>query len=284
MPYNEFRIAAFSDESSGEFEGQLNALLRNSLDAMEMRKVDGKNVVELTLDEAKEYRKRLAEKGLSVWSLGSPIGKSFINEPFDKQLEAMRRALEIADILAAPAMRIFSFYIPEGSDPDIYRDEVIDRLGSFTALAKSHRITLCHENEKGIFGDIPRRCLLLHRALPSLKSVFDPANFVQCGTDTPAAYELLKDYIFYLHIKDAKLSGEIVPAGDGDGNIAEIISRYKENGGSLLTLEPHLFEFDGLSSLERKGEESKVGGYGFKTAEEAFDYAADSLKKILGGI
>ena len=52
----------------------------------------------------------------------------------------------------------------------------------------------------------------------------------------------------------------------------------------MLSLEPHLYEFVGLQALEQEGEKSVVGAMSFKTSEEAFDYAAHTLKKILEGM
>ena len=54
-----------------------------------------------------------------------------------------------------------------------------------------------------------------------MKAVFDPANFVQCGVDTLKAWEMLKNKVEYLHIKDA-VGQAIVPAGEGEGNIKEL--------------------------------------------------------------
>jgi sugar phosphate isomerase/epimerase len=246
-----------------------------------MRNLDGKNVVALSNAEAKEYKNQLEEKGLFVWSLGSPLGKIKITDDFAPHLDSFKRGMEIGGILGASACRMFSFYMPDEKDPADYKNEVIDRLGAFCEIAKDYNIVLCHENEKGIFGDIPSRCLEIHKALPSLKAVFDPANFVQCGVDTLAAFEALSPYVYYLHIKDAKREGDIVPAGEGDGNIKKIIELYKNQGGKVLTLEPHLFEFDGLKGLEKEGNTSEVGGYNFATAEEAFDAAVSALKNII---
>lgn len=281
MPYSNFTLAAFADESDNKFSGQTDALCRNQLDAIEMRNLDGKNVVALSNAEAKEYKNQLEEKGIFVWSLGSPLGKIKITDDFAPHLDSFRRGMEIGGILGASACRMFSFYMPDEKDPADYKNEVIDRLGAFCEIAKDYNIVLCHENEKGIFGDIPSRCLEIHKALPSLKAVFDPANFVQCGVDTLAAFEALSPYVYYLHIKDAKREGDIVPAGEGDGNIKKIIELYKNQGGKVLTLEPHLFEFDGLKGLEKEGNTSEVGGYNFATAEEAFDAAVSALKNII---
>ena len=275
------KIYAFADEASPQLSGQIQALLENSLDGMDIRNVDGENVSALSPEKARIIRRRMDDAGLAVWSIGSPLGKADITDDFYKQTEMLKRMLEIADILGAAHLRLFSFYTPE-TDRDAWRDVVLERLGTFTEIARGSGVMLCHENEKGIFGDTAARCAELHRALPALHAVFDPANFVQCREDAAAAWRLLRPYVRYLHIKDALPDGSVVPAGCGAGHIPEILADYAARGGAAVTLEPHLAEFVGLSALERAGETSRIGAvYRYPTAEAAFASAADALRKLL---
>lgn len=275
------KIYAFADEASLQLSGQIRALLENSLDGMEIRNVDGENVSALSPEKARAIRRRMDDAGLAVWSIGSPLGKADITDDFQGQSEMLKRMLEIADILGAAHLRLFSFYTPE-TDRDAWRDVVLERLGTFAEIARGSGVMLCHENEKGIFGDTAARCAELHHALPALHAVFDPANFVQCGEDAAAAWRLLRPYVRYLHIKDALPDGSVVPAGCGAGHIPEILADYAARGGAAVTLEPHLAEFVGLSALERAGETSRIGAvYRYPTAEAAFASAADALRKLL---
>lgn len=276
------KIFAFSDEVGANIDKQINALMRNNLNGMEIRNVDGTNISDIMADKAKEVLKKLEDKGLRVWSIGSPIGKININDPFEGHLEKFKHTLEIAEILKAEKIRLFSFYMPVGETPENYKEKVLNRLNSFVSVAKDYNITLCHENEKGIFGDIPERCAIIHKALPEIKAVFDPANFVQCNVNTLDAWETLKEYVDYMHIKDADNDGIIVPAGKGVGNIRQLAEDYLSRGGNTFTMEPHLFDFDGLKNLEQANEATKIGG-AFADADEAFDTACNSFKNILRG-
>lgn len=114
---------------------------------------------------------------------------------------------------------------------------------------------MIHENEKDIYGDTGIRCKTLMESLshPCFLSAFDFANFVQCGEDPMACWDLLKDYVAYIHIKDAvAASKENVVCGTGEGHIREILELaiYKEGYEGFLTLEPHLVLFESLSDLE----------------------------------
>lgn len=274
------KLYAFADEADRMIDGQISAMLRNGLSGLEIRGVDGINVSQITLEKAKEVRKKMDDNGLQTWAIGSPIGKIRMDEDFEKHLQMYSHSLEVADILGAKNIRIFSFFMGE-DDPTVHRNAVIDRLGQFLEIAAPAGITLCHENEKGIYGAVPENCLDLHRTYPQLRGVFDSANFVQCGVDTLQAWQMLSPYIDYLHIKDALPDGQVVPAGKGAGNVAAIVKAYLAMGGTAMTLEPHLTVFDGLKDLEEDGNTSAVGGYTYSTADEAFDAAAAALEFIL---
>ncbi len=279
----DIKIFAFADEASPMIDGQIEAMKRNGLQGLEIRNVDDVNVSDITLDKAREVRSKLDNAGLITWSIGSPIGKIDIEkDDFSAHLEKLKHTIEIANILGAENIRMFSFYMPTDKDSSIFKNEVLDRLGKMAEIAHGTGVTLCHENEKGIYGDKAAQCLEILTTIPEIKGIFDPANFVQSGEDTIAAWRLLKPYVKYMHVKDARASDDvIVPAGSGDGNFKIIVPEYIAAGGTAFTMEPHLKEFSGLAGLEREGEESKVGEFNFATGDEAFDYACKTFKAIL---
>ncbi len=278
------KIFAFADEASPMIDGQIAAMLRNGLNGLEIRNVDGQSVSAISLEKAREVKEKLDAAQLTVWSIGSPIGKIDIEkDDFDAHMDQLRHTIDVAKILGAENIRMFSFYIPGGRNPADYREEVLRRLHIMADAAEGTGVTLCHENEKGIYGDMADRCLEILQAEPRIAGVFDPANFVQCGQDTWAAWELLGDKIKYMHIKDALFKdGSVVPAGKGDGQVEKILKEFLANGGECLTVEPHLTVFDALKTLERKGERSRVGGaYAYPSSDAAFDAACGALRALL---
>lgn len=277
---NTAHIYAFADEASSSLDGQIRAMCRNGLAGLEIRGVDGENVSVITPKKAGEIRKKLDDHGLVTWSIGSPIGKIPIDGDFAAHTEVFRHTLEIAQILGAANLRMFSFYLPKEQAAD-HRSQVIDQLGQLLDISRGSGVSLCHENEKGIYGDTADRCLDLHQTLPELKGIFDPANYVQCGEDTLRGWKMLKPYIHYLHIKDALPDGSVVPSGKGSGNVPAIVRDYLRCGGSALTLEPHLTVFDGLKDLECPGDTSIIGTYTYPSADAAFDAACQALRDIL---
>lgn len=274
-------IYAFADEASGQITGQIAAMRRNGLQGLEIRGVDGQNISDITLEKAREVRRQLDDAGLIVWSIGSPIGKISIESPnFSAHLDKLQHTLELADVLGAKNLRMFSFYV-QGQQVFQYRHKVLDQVGQMLRLAKGSGVALCHENEKGIYGDTPERCLDLLTIYPELQGIFDPANFIQCGVDTVEAWKLLRDRIRYLHIKDALENGKVVPAGKGIGFVRSILDDFRARGGTDVTIEPHLSVFDGLKDLEQAGNRTQVDEYCYESSDAAFDAACNALKELL---
>ena len=278
---NQIVLSGFSDEIAPELDRQLEVVRELGLTHIELRAADGVNVSDFTGEKLREVKEKLQAAGVKVSSIGSPIGKIGIEEEFGPHLEKLKRTLEIQKELDAPYLRMFSFYLPEDRDPGEFRGEVMDRVGRMVEEAKSWDAVLLHENEKKIYGDNAARCKELLDAFygPHFKGVFDFANFVEVGQETLPAYELLKPYIEYVHIKDALMAEKkVVPAGKGDGHVREILSDLIGGGWKgFLSLEPHLIDFAGLAALEQdaKHRESTLDG------KDAWKLALDSLKAIL---
>jgi sugar phosphate isomerase/epimerase len=252
---SKFILSAFGDEIDLDLKKQMDVLEMHNISHIEMRGINGKNIVEYTLDEVKAIKRQLDLRNFKVSSIGSPVGKIGIIDNFAPDLELFKHTLEIAKIMDTKYVRLFSFYIPQGDDPYIYRDEVMYRWFRYVEEAKGSELVLLHENEKEIYGDTAERCLDILNTINCdyVKAVFDIANFVQCNVKTyPGAYELLKNYIAYIHIKDAFYSGQhVVPSGYGEGKVKEILtSLYNDGYEGFLSLEPHLSYFEGLEKLE----------------------------------
>ncbi len=278
------RITGFADEIAQELDTQIKSLKKLDVHYVEMRGVDGNNLIFHTDEKVKEIKGKLDDAGIALSALGSPLGKIGIDEDFDKHLEEFKRACEIAHMMDTKNIRMFSFYISD-EQRNSMKDEVFERLGRFVDYASRNDIVLLHENEKGIYGEKAPECreLMDSFAGEHFKAIFDFANFVQAGQDTLEAYELLKDHIAYIHVKDArKENGTVVPAGYGDGNVEAILGRLFEKGfDGFLSLEPHLFDFKGFAGLER-GRDAIISQTGQSLSGfEAFSLAHKALLDVL---
>ena len=275
---SEIKLSAFSDEYTASFEEQLSGMKQFNIGHIELRNLSGKNISVLSKEEVLEAKKMMDSFGIKASAIGSPIGKIRLDGDVSAHMDMARRVFEFANILDAKYIRVFSFYAPEGKDIVDMRSEVFDALSRLILIAREYGVTLCHENEAKIYGDIPCRCReIIDFFGGEIKCVFDMGNFVLEGVDPyPEAYELLKKDIAYFHIKDALSWGAIVPAGKGDAKIKEIIEAHKKFAEKdfFVSLEPHLKTFSGIRALIGRSFENP---YQYESTQIAF---ADAVNKF----
>lgn len=267
------RLSAFADEASSNFREQIAALKRNGIGYIELRGLDGKNVSVLTEEEADDYAQMLRKAGIGVSAMGSPLGKVSINEDFDEYKKLVRHVCRLARIFGTERIRMFSFYDAYESEEKVYA-----QLREMVAIAAEEGVKLYHENEKEIFGDTAERNLRILENVPGLQFVYDPANFVEVGEPAEKTLELLHSRAGYFHIKDViAATGELVPAGYGDGKIPELVARIGDED-KILTIEPHLKIFAGFSEIDHTQMKNK---FEFESNDQAFDAAVTAIKNIL---
>lgn len=260
-------LSGFADEIDPDFQVQAEVARDLDLDFIEVRSAWDIGVLDLTDAQLASAKDILTDASLGVSSIGSPIGKILIDDDFEPHLDKMHRAIEVAHYLRSPYLRIFSFFVRPDLGTEQVREEVLRRLRALADIAEPARVTLIHENEKGIYGDVPQRCLDLVTAVdsPRLKLAWDPANFVQVGVAPHSdGFDLLRPHLEYVQIKDARAEdGTVVPAGAGDGQLLETIRALRDDGfQGFFSLEPHLESH------------SSQGGFSgqdlFRTAWQAF--------------
>lgn len=270
-----YRVSGFADEIADDLETQLDVLESEEITHIDLRGVNGENVLDLSDEDVTDVAETLDERGINVTSIGSPIGKIGIEDPFDPHLKRFEHALELADRFDTHRIRVFSYYMPDGDEPQGHRDEVLRRTRAIVERAEEADVLLLLENEKDLYGDVPERVrdILTTIDSPHLKSVFDPANYLEIGVNPyPDALLQVVEYIDHIHVKDARFGerGGIEPAGQGDGQIPEILAALRDRGFSgVLSLEPHLA--------------IAASDYGY-SGPEGFRTAADALRGILSDI
>ena len=270
-----FTISAFADEIDPDPQKQIDILQQCGIRHIELRSILKTNVLDLTDLQVSELKSLLDKNGFRLSAIGSPVGKTKIDEPFAPQLERFKRAVHLSRVFNTPNIRIFSYYLSEGGDWDDWRREVLDRMWQKCALAAKANVRLVHENEHRIYGDSPERVKDLMEtvreqlAMPAtFGAVYDPANYVFCGYDPWQGWQLTKEFTVHFHIKDwvnGEEHGRL--AGEGHGRIAEVMAdAVKRNYEGFATLEPHLLG---------------GGPTGGVTGPELFPKAAAAFKKVL---
>lgn len=276
-----FTLSAFADEISHDPREQVAVLKACRVRFIEFRSIYKTNVLALSDDQIREFKKLLDGEGIGLSAIGSPIGKIAIDAPFEPHLDKLKRAIELCGVFGTRGVRVFSYYPPgndAGFDPanwPAHRAEVIRRMGAKAELAARSGVVLFHENEHRIYGDSPDRVadLLSTVNSPALRAAYDAANYTYGNFDPVEGWEKTKAFTSHLHIKDWKKGGHAagheygVIAGTGDGNVPYSIRGAVAMGyKGFAVMEPHL----------RGG-----GPTGGITGPDLFPYAVQAFRTIL---
>ena len=262
-----FTITGFADELGNDFETQMKYWENMGLSWFELRSAWGTNVMSLTDEQVGKIKSIIDSKGIRVSCIGSPIGKTYIEDPQELEMKRLERAAFLADFFGCSRIRVFSFYCRSGSILD-HRDEVMRRLKAMSDFAQSRGLVLLHENESNIYGQYSRESAEIAATLRSdhFGLVFDPANYSVAGEDALESEKTMHPYISYIHVKD--YSGhelEMSVPGEGVSHIPEVFDRLRDRD-LFISMEPHL---------------DVAGQFGGFTAPEKYAKAVEAVRSIL---
>lgn len=267
-PAHGFKLGVISDEISGDLNEAVDFITSYHLHGVELREIWGKNIMIAPQADLDRAKKLLADHGLAVSDIASPIFKWNIpgeatkpNEKHDfavgKYTEedadaTLQKSFELARFFGTKKVRIFTYW--RVADPEKVYSQVRDRMGKAAQLAAKNDIVLMIENEHecnvGTGKELGR---ILHDVnSPALRGVWDPGNAVMLGeTPFPDGYEAVKGMFPHMHIKDARKNpqtGKMVWAPVGGGVIdfkGQFAALHKEKYSGTMSLETHYRRADG---------------------------------------
>jgi sugar phosphate isomerase/epimerase len=268
-----FTLSAFADEISPDLNVQVATLKRLNVPGLDLRSVNGVNVLDLGIDELQCIHDTCAENGLHIQAIGSPVNKvafEVLNEA--REYDRLHRAIKAAHRVNVKRIRIFTPMVAEELH-DESAARVVSWMQAQKNLAAAEGVVLIHENDDRYWGAHPKNAKRLMEALggDNFKFAYDFANTVLQGYRTMADwFPWLLPYLDTLHIKDAiEAEHKIVPAGEGDGELLETFKWLLEQGWSgPLTIEPHL---------------AAAGPTGGFSGEQLFEVAVNALRSVASG-
>ncbi|WP_329098469.1 sugar phosphate isomerase/epimerase family protein [Streptomyces sp. NBC_01439] len=240
------RLSVIGDECGFTWEQQIANTEALGLKSIELRSVAGRSLGAYAWPETEDMARSLADAGLSVVALDSPVGAgSIAATTLEEDLATAERWLELACLFGTPSVRVMSYGRAELTD-EAWQAESVRRLLALRDLAKAYDRRLLHENCVGWGGrDAASAELFMREAGDEhLAFLMDTGNGVWYGYDSVEMAGAVLPYVRHVHIKDARLrEGEAVPCLPGEGRarvadtLALVLSEYPE---MTLSLEPHL--------------------------------------------
>ena len=246
-----WKISGFGDEISDNLTTQLQAIGLLGGDALEPRRVQlpdaaTHNIVALDDSALRTMKTMLDDHGMACSQIGSPVGKAPLGSEAQEQLDLLDGAIRAAHALDTPYVRVFGFQADAALEREAGMQTAIDRFRTLAEHAADHdpAIRLSLENEHDLYGATPEECARIINAIETgnVSMCFDPGNFVRAGVRPfDDGWELLAPHTRMLHIKDCRATDDVwVPAGEGDGQLGQILEAADPDAIAYLSLEPHL--------------------------------------------
>jgi L-ribulose-5-phosphate 3-epimerase len=263
------RLGVLTDEVSPNLREALDWAAENRLKHVEIRMVDGVNVIDLPDETLAQIRRETERRGLFISAVASPVFKCALDpsrpvasgdtfgqreEDISAHYRKLNRAVEIAKRLGTAKIRIFSFW--RERDPLLYEADIVKHLTAAASIAESQNVTLLLENEPSCNGGYAEEVGRLARSVSSgaMKVLWDPGNEAYGGKSAfPEGYAAVKDVLGHVHLKDAILDADgkprCVPIGSGSVPFADQIAALERDGyKGLYTIETHYIPEGGTAA------------------------------------
>jgi sugar phosphate isomerase/epimerase len=255
MRHSDLTICLITDEVSPSLDQGLAFAHEQGIGTIDLRVIDGRNVLALSRGELASAAQRVRAAGLSVSCICTPLlkwsppGKSARTEgdQFGFALgdrsprDVYAQAFAAAEILGARNLRVFSYLAYDDYRLDDLREPVEDLL----ALAEKFDIKVHVENEDvcNIAGFAELEAVMTTYRHPRLRALPDIANAYRASRP-PSAADLARLLPFsdMLHIKDySNAARRFVAVGEGDVPIATLLAATlpAREAPLTLTIETH---------------------------------------------
>jgi sugar phosphate isomerase/epimerase len=240
------RLAVIGDECGHTWQEQVANARSLGLSGIELRSVAARSLGELPQAEIDAMARGIADAGLRVVALDSPVAAGRIDATtLDEDLATAERWLELACRFDTPSVRVMSY--AQGALPqDEWHAETVRRLLALSELAARYGRRLLHENCVGWGGrdSASARRLMDEAGGEHLGFLMDTGNGVWYGYDSVDMAEAVLPHIRHVHIKDAEPrrdGAEPCLPGRGSGRVADTLATVLRAWPDMtLSLEPHL--------------------------------------------
>lgn len=255
MRRSDLTLCLITDEVSPSLDEGLAFARAEGIGTIDLRVIDGRNVLGLSRAELAAVTQRVRAAGLSVSCICTPLlkwsppgmtshtkGDQFGFELGGRSPHTVyAQAFEAAEILGARNLRIFSYLAYDGYRADHLRGPIDDLL----ALAEKFDATLHVENENvcNIADFAELETLVAAYRHPRLRALPDIANAYRKGLP-PSAVDLsrLLPFTDILHFKDfSNQARSFVAIGEGDIPFASLLAETlpAHDAPLTLTIETH---------------------------------------------
>lgn len=197
----QFPIGVVLDCFPGSLKERLSLAEKLGLKGVQVYGIEGEISPEMTVSARAEFKKELADRGLTLSAVCGDLGHGFFDPEHNKEnIERSKRILELAKELGTDVVTTHIGVVPKDSSHPRYgiMQDACGQLAEYANQLGSHFAI-----ETG-----PEPADVLRKFLDTLPSDgvgvnLDPANLHMCfNCDAAEAVRILKPYIVHTHAKD----------------------------------------------------------------------------------
>jgi sugar phosphate isomerase/epimerase len=255
------KLAVITDEITQDFEHALDVMGEYAVTGAELRGLWGTNVADLDAGQVGRAKQALAERGMSVVCLATPMFKCDLTSDeseilgrmhlakargLSEQNELLKRCCGLAHQFGTDLIRVFTFWRKGDLTPEV-EERIVDAFAEPAKIAEEEGVTLVLENEHACFIGTGAEASRVLSAIdsPRVRAVWDPGNALFAGEEPyPAGYAEIRPFVQHVHIKDAITDPETTlrwcVVGEGDIDYAGQFEALRKDGYSgYISLETH---------------------------------------------
>ena len=258
MPKTRLALAVIGDEIGPSLPEMLSFCRENDVHRLDMRTVDGRNLLGMTLAEVRALARPLKAAGITVPTFVSPVlkwpapGKApaggKVDFAFDPATcpthDPLKYAFDVAATLGARKMRVFSFLRYPGfapADIDAAMDKLVDLAELFDVTVELENEPVCNV---GSIAELTGFFAAVKEASPYLRPLVDIGNSWSIGQPpTDSEIAALAPMVDLIHLKDRDFTAKrTVPVGDGGVPWARELTRLLHHATApeiVASLETH---------------------------------------------
>lgn len=238
-------ISFINDEYSNNLTDALTFARKNQLKYIELRNIDGRNIADLTANEALNYSTQISNAGILVSSLTSSFlywperTKEFkiMGQQVDSEEEYFNKLMDLADIFGAQYLNIYSY-----TNTNIDIDELGQQLDKYSQMALERGIVLLLNIDKNCnISNINKAHQLFENYnFSNIYPLINTGKLIAEQDDyKPQELQDLINTCHYFHLSDYDNDLQrYVVIGEGNFDFDNILADKKNDAGTFFSLAP----------------------------------------------
>jgi sugar phosphate isomerase/epimerase len=269
-----FRLGVVSTELGDDLQRVCTAATSLGIQDLELHTLWGRQVTDLTDDDARRARDVIRAHGLRTCLITGPAFKAAPLESiapagecetriYQEHRQTLEREVALARLFGTDRVRVFSFARPRDKigagvpggrpSPELGESELETLRRGFAplvGLAEREGVTLMLENVRSCYADtgLHSRQILAAIDSPRVRLIWDPANAFVSGEAAACSvgYDAVRPYVAQVHAKDAAIvdpsTGETEWRRIGDGAMdwtGQLRALLADGYAGVVSLETH---------------------------------------------